>query len=92
MAESMGIDMDELNKTLIVNAAKAFEGKGAEVTLNKDLAPNLVLTVTKGNDKLEFQVNKNIVLHNGVAKKMPGVAIYNGIDFYVPQFGVDLLK
>jgi alkaline phosphatase len=92
MAESMGIDMDELNKTLIVNAVKAFEGKGAKVTLNKDLAPNLVLTVTKGNDKLEFQVNKNIVLHNGVVKKMPGVAIYNGIDFYVPQFGVDLLK
>ncbi|HYF81485.1 MAG TPA: alkaline phosphatase [Clostridia bacterium] len=92
MAASMGFDMEELNKALIVNAAKAFEAKGAKVVLNKDLAPNLELTVTKGNDKLIFYVNKNVVLHNGVIKKMPGVAIHNGIDFYVPQYGIDIIK
>lgn len=92
MASIMGFDMEELNKTLIVKAVKAFEAKGATAVLNKDMAPNLELTVTKGNDKLVFFVNKNLVQHNGVMKKMPGVAIYNGIDFYVPQFGVDLLK
>lgn len=92
MAESMGIDMEELNKQLIVNAAKAFEAKGATVTLNKSLAPNLQLEVAKGDTKLVFFVNKNIVMHNGVRKTMPGVSIYNGKDFYVPLYGVDLIK
>lgn len=92
MASSMGVDFDELNKKLFVNAAKAFEAKGAALELNKDNGTNLQLKVTKGNNKLVFFVNKNVVMHNGVAKKMPGVAVYNGIDFYVPQFGIDLLK
>lgn len=92
MAASMGFNMAELNKTLIVNAAKAFEAKGAQVILNKNYGTNLQLEVTKGSNKLVFFVNKNVVMHNGITKKMPGVAIYNGIDFYVPQFGIDLIK
>lgn len=40
----------------------------------------------------KIPVNKNLAYVNGSAVKLDGVTVFNGINTYVPQSAIDLIK
>jgi len=92
MAKAAGLDLRSTSAKLFVEAQSAFEAKGATVKFDTTDANNPVLIVEKNKTKLELPVNKNIAYVNGKEVKLDGVVVYNGINTYVPQSAVKLVK
>ena len=53
---------------------------------------SLLSIITKGNDEIKIPVNKNIAYVNGSVGKLDGVTVFNGINTYVPQSAIELIK
>ncbi|MDY8046436.1 alkaline phosphatase [Paenibacillus polymyxa] len=87
MTRVLGLDLDTVSKQLFVPAKAAFEAKEAKFT-----ADTKVITVTKGSNKLELPVYKNIATLNGKNTKLNGVVVFNGVDYFVPQQAIDLIQ
>ncbi|MEC0181884.1 alkaline phosphatase [Paenibacillus peoriae] len=87
MTRVLGLDLDTVSKQLFVPAKTAFEAKGA-----KFAADTKVITVTKGSNKLELPVYKNIATLNGKNSTLNGVVVFNGVDYFVPQQAIDLIQ
>ncbi|MEC0237500.1 alkaline phosphatase [Paenibacillus kribbensis] len=87
MTRVLGLDLDTVSKQLFVPAKTAFEAKGAKFT-----ADTKVITVTKGSNKLELPVYKNIATLNGKNSTLNGVVVFNGVDYFVPQQAIDLIQ
>ncbi|MDY8093388.1 alkaline phosphatase [Paenibacillus polymyxa] len=87
MTRVLGLDLDTVSKQLFVPAKAAFEAKGAKFT-----ADTKVITVTKGSNKLELPVYKNIAMLNGKNTTLNGVVVFNGVDYFVPQQAIDLIQ
>ncbi|URJ58323.1 alkaline phosphatase [Paenibacillus polymyxa] len=87
MTRVLGLDLDAVSKQLFVPAKAAFEAKGAKVT-----ADTKVITVTKGSNKLELPVYKNIAMLNGKSTALNGVVVFNSVDYFVPQQAIDLIQ
>ncbi|MGQ3481725.1 alkaline phosphatase [Paenibacillus sp. TY11] len=87
MTRVLGLDLDSVSKQLFVPAKAAFEAKGAKFT-----ADTKVITVTKGSNKLELPVYKNIATLNGKNSALNGVVVFNGVDYFVPQQAIDLIQ
>ncbi|MDU8671653.1 alkaline phosphatase [Paenibacillus polymyxa] len=87
MTRVLGLDLDIVSKQLFVPAKAAFEAKGAKFT-----ADTKVITVTKGSNKLELPVYKNIATLNGKNSTLNGVVVFNGVDYFVPQQAIDLIQ
>ena len=92
MARVLDLDLDAVSKQLFVPAKQAFTAKGAKYELNLKDAKNPTILVTKGSQKLELQIYKNIAVLNGKKTSLKGVIVYNGTDAFVPQDAVDLIK
>ncbi|WP_258296763.1 alkaline phosphatase [Paenibacillus peoriae] len=86
MTRVLGLDLDTVSKQLFVPAKAAFEAKGAKFT-----ADTKVITVTKGSNKLELPVYKNVATLNGKNTTLNGVVVFNGVDYFVPQQAIDLI-
>ncbi|MGP0578405.1 alkaline phosphatase [Paenibacillus peoriae] len=87
MTRVLGLDLDTVSKQLFVPAKAAFEAKGSKFT-----ADTKVITVTKGSNKLELPVYKNIATLNGKNTTLNGVVVFNGVDYFVPQQAIDLIQ
>ncbi|MGW9526951.1 alkaline phosphatase [Paenibacillus terrae] len=87
MTRVLGLDLDTVSKQLFVPAKTAFEAKGAKFT-----ADTKVITVTKGSNKLELPVYKNMATLNGKNSTLNGVVVFNGVDYFVPQQAIDLIQ
>ncbi len=87
MTRVLGLDLDTVSKQLFVPAKAAFEAKGAKFTVDTK-----VITVTKGSNKLELPVYKNIATLNGKNSTLNGVVVFNGVDYFVPQQAIDLIQ
>ncbi|WP_225999135.1 alkaline phosphatase [Paenibacillus sp. BJ-4] len=87
MTRVLGLNLDTVSKQLFVPAKTAFEAKGAKFT-----ADTKVITVTKGSNKLELPVYKNIATLNGKNSMLNGVVVFNGVDYFVPQQAIDLIQ
>ncbi|MDY7989659.1 alkaline phosphatase [Paenibacillus polymyxa] len=87
MTRVLGLDLNTVSKQLFVPAKAAFEAKGAKFT-----ADTKVITVTKGSNKLELPVYKNIATLNGKNTTLNGVVVFNGVDYFVPQQAIDLIQ
>jgi len=92
MEKAMGLNLSESTDRLFVKARDAFESNGAKVSFDNSDVNNPVLNVVKDNVKIEMPVNKNIAYVNGAEVKLDGVVVFNGINVYVPQSAVDLVK
>lgn len=92
MADLFGIKLSDVTSRLFVKVRDAAEAKGATVTWNTDDAQNPVVIITKGSDEIRIPINKNIAYVNGSAVKLDGVTVFNGINTYVPQSAIDLIK
>lgn len=92
MADLFGIKLSDVTNRLFVKVRDAAEAKGAKVAWNNDDAQNPVVVITKGSDEIRIPINKNIAYVNGSAVKLDGVTVFNGINTYVPQSAIDLIK
>lgn len=92
MADLFGVKLADATNRLFVQVRAAAEAKGAEVTWNSDDAQNPVVIITKGSDEIKIPINKNIAYVNGSAVKLDGVTVFNGINTYVPQSAIELIK
>lgn len=92
MAQFMGFDLNKLSKQLYTNGQKALKKKGYKATIDVTDGQNPVLVAEKGSRKLEFPVNKNIVIQNGKEKKVNTIHVYNGKDFYISEDALRLAK
>ncbi|MEK5142965.1 MULTISPECIES: alkaline phosphatase [Paenibacillus] len=87
MTRVLGLDLDTVSKQLFIPAKAAFEAKGAKFS-----ADTKVITVTKGSNKLELPVYKNVATLNGKNTTLNGVVVFNGVDYFVPQQAIDLIQ
>lgn len=92
MAELFGIKLSEVTTRLFVPVRAAAEAKSAEVTWNTDDEKNPVVVITKDGNEIKIPVNKNIAYVNGSEVKLDGVTVFNGMNTYVPQSAIDLIK
>lgn len=92
MADLFGVKLADATNTLFVQVRAAAEAKGAEVTWNNDDVQNPVVIITKGGDEIKIPINKNIAYVNGSVVKLDGVTVFNGINTYVPQSAIELIK
>ena len=92
MAELFGIKLSDVTTRLFGPVRAAAEAKGAEVEWNTADEKNPVVVITKDGNEIKIPVNKNLAYVNGSAVKLDGVTVYNGINTYVPQSAIDLIK
>lgn len=92
MAELFGISLSDVTSKLFVPVRAAAEAKGAEVEWNKDDENNPFAIITKDGNEIIIPVNKNIAYVNGDEVKLDGVTVFNGINMYVPQSAIDIIK
>lgn len=92
MTRLLGLDLAATSEKLFVPVRKAFEEKGAEVAWNVTDAKNPVVIVTKGDTEIKLPVDKSIAVVNDEVVQLDGLTVYNGINTYVPQSAIDLLK
>ncbi|MCL2053426.1 MAG: alkaline phosphatase [Oscillospiraceae bacterium] len=91
-ANAWGTDLDALTAQIFVNAAKAFQAKGARTEVSEEVnSNNPVLIARKGNTVIEMPVSKNYVLVNGRKVKTNSVTVQTGADFYVSLEVVELM-
>jgi len=92
IANTLKVDLDKLTSKLFVEAQTGFAKSGAVVTLDQTDKENLVVIVKKGSTEIKMPVNKNIAYVNGAMQILSGVVVYNGINMYVPQDAIALVK
>ncbi|MGM9551383.1 MAG: alkaline phosphatase [Clostridia bacterium] len=92
MARLFGIELSEATSKLFVPVRDAAEAKGAKVEWNADDAENPVIIITKDGNEIKIPINKNIAYVNGTEVKLDGVTVFNGLNTYVPQSAIDLIK
>ncbi|WP_235911133.1 alkaline phosphatase [Heliobacterium mobile] len=94
MAQAMGINLQELNNTLYVNAEAAFKQLGATYRIDNTDAANPVVVVEKGTAKAELPLSKDIIKINGKETSLTGLVIRGKEDrpVFVPQEAIDLFK
>jgi alkaline phosphatase len=89
MAGHLGFKLEAVTDKLFVNAKESFEKKGYKTRVDVTDSNNPVFVAEKAKTKIELPVNKNIVhiVQNNktVTKKLDGVTVYNGKDFYVSE-------
>lgn len=92
MANTIGVNLDDLTKQLFVEATEGFKTVDATVKVNQTDKQNPVIVATKNGKELRLPVNKNIAVLNGKTTKLSGVVVYIAGKAYVPQDAIDLLK
>ena len=92
MADLFGIKLADITSKLFVPVRAAAEKKGANVVWNNDDVQNPVVIITKGSDEIKIPVNKNTAYVNGNEVKLDGVTVFNGINTYVPQSAIELIR
>lgn len=92
MAELFGISLAETTSKLFVPVRATAEAMGAEVIWDNADEQNPVVIIKKGDTEIKVPVSKNIAYVNGEAVKLEGVTVFNGINTYVPQSVIDLIK
>ncbi|AGX06947.1 MULTISPECIES: alkaline phosphatase [Bacillaceae] len=96
MAKHMGFNLKSVTDKLFVNAKESFEKKGYKTRIDVTDANNPVFIAEKSKTKIELPVNKNIahIVQNNriVTKKLDGVTVFNGKDFYVSEKALNLSK
>lgn len=96
MAKFMDFDLNELTKQLYTNAKDALEKKGFTTRIDVTDPNNPVFAAVKGNQKVEFPANKNIVIQttkkSTEQKEVNGITVYNGTDFYISKSALKLVK
>ena len=92
MAELFGIKLSDVTNKLFVPVRTAAEAKDAEVEWNAADEKNPVVIITKDGNEIKIPINKNIAYVNGSEVKLGGVTVFNGINTYVPQSAIDLIK
>ena len=96
MAEVMNFDLRKVSEKLYTNAEEALTKKGYTARVDVADSSNPVLVAVKGNETIEFPVNKNIVIQkSGKSTKeneVNAVTVYNGKDFYISEQALKLVK
>ncbi len=92
MEKVLGLNLDDTSKKLFIPARSAFEKQGATVQWDAADAQNPVLVVTKGAAQLRLPVNTNIAYVNSQKTYMNNLTVFNGIQTYVPEEALTLLK
>ena len=100
--DAFGVDKDSLNARLFVEATAGFTG--AEVTIDTaghawvEKGMNTVdggtLTVVRGEDRAEFELNKSTMTFNGEVHQLEGLVVYE-IEthrVFVPQQAIDIFN
>jgi len=85
------INLSEITKLLYNDAEPAFKAKGAAVEIDIEIQSGGRMTVTKGDDTLVINENKNYVLFNGNKMEFDSVIVNQSGKFYVPQTVIDLI-
>ncbi len=91
IAKNLGINLDDLNKKLFVDASDTFKSKGADVTIDYSDIYNAVLRVEKGENTYIFPVNKNYCYVNDEEVALSGTTVFTD-KFYVPADAAALVK
>jgi len=73
-ARALGVDLDELNKTLFVDAATAFPD--GQVTIDESDKNNPVVKIKVKDLTCELPVNKNILITQGSNSDLDGVVVF----------------
>jgi alkaline phosphatase len=91
MAEFMGFNLEKLSQSLFTNAKEQFEKQGYTTEMNLSNQNNPVFIAKKAGTKIEIPANKNLIVVNGETRVLNGVAVFNGIDFFVSKQALQLL-
>lgn len=92
MERLLGLSLSDATEKLFVPARAAFEAKGAVVVWNDSDVKNPIVEVTKDGQTVVFPINKNYALVNDKRVILDGVVVFNGINTYLPQSALELLK
>lgn len=92
MAATMNVDLAAASSRLFRDAASMFSKKGASVSVDKADPENPVLVVVKGDQTLRIPRNKSIVYLNDKAVDSDGVAVFNGVKWFVAENVIDLIQ
>lgn len=92
MSRVMGIDLATATSELFVPVRQEAEKLGATVLWDNtdSLNPNVVINIE--GKEIVVPVNKNIAYVNGNKITLSGVTVFNGINTYVPQDILELIK
>ena len=92
MSRVMGIDLATATSELFVPVRQEAEKLGATVLWDNtdSLNPNVVINIE--GKEIVVPVNKNIAYVNGNKITLSGVTVFNGINTYVPQDVLELIK
>lgn len=92
MSRVMGIDLATATRELFVPVRQEAEKLGATVLWDNtdSLNPNVVINIE--GKEIVVPVNKNIAYVNGNKITLSGVTVFNGINTYVPQDVLELIK
>ena len=92
MSRVMGIDLATATSELFVPVRQEAEKLGATVLWDNtdSLNPNVVINIE--DKEIVVPVNKNIAYVNGNKITLSGVTVFNGINTYVPQDILELIK
>ena len=92
MSRVMGIDLATATSELFVPVRQEAEKLGATVLWDNtdSLNPNVVINIE--DKEIVVPVNKNIAYVNGNKITLSGVTVFNGINTYVPQDVLELIK
>ncbi|MEG1441238.1 MAG: stalk domain-containing protein, partial [Oscillospiraceae bacterium] len=92
MESLMNLTLSTATDNLFIPARSEFESLGATVTWNDSDSKNPIMVAEKEGKVIEFPINKNLAIVNGKTVKLDGVVVYNGINTYVPQSAINLMK
>ena len=91
-ADAMGLNLEQLNRRLFVDSAKAFAD--ATVTVDHTDAANLVVKIDYQGKTTELPVNKNIITFGERSYVLEGVVVYSAKTgrAYIPQQAVNMIR
>ncbi|RIW36089.1 alkaline phosphatase [Bacillus salacetis] len=82
VSDYLGLDLKGL-KDLYVDAKEYYESMGYQTNIDLSDKHNPVFIAIKGEEKLEFPENKNVMFRNGVEVALKAVNVYNGDTFFI---------
>jgi alkaline phosphatase len=92
MAKTMKVDLAETTSRIFKDAIAMFSKMGATTTVDKTDTENPVLVVVKGDKTLRIPRNKSVVYLNGEILESDGVAVFNGLKWYVAENVINLIR
>ena len=92
MSRVMGIDLATATSELFVPVRQEAEKLGATVLWDNTDSLNLNVVINIEGKEIVVPVNKNIAYVNGNKITLSGVTVFNGINTYVPQDILELIK